>query len=371
MNEHTLYRMIRFIFVLAMIAASIILLYFLAKAAYPFFIAFGIAFLINPIVRFLEKTIKLPRILAVLTSLLLLIGVFIGLMTLLIVEIVAGTNYLANVVPEHVATLVHSLETIVAGKVIPLYNHLIGLISKLESGQQDAVLKQIQLAGEALSASIGNFVQHFLLKLPSVVSWIPNTATVLLFSLIATFLISKDWDDLTKKTSHFIPETIKHRWTALSRIVRQALFGYLFAQFTFMSITFLLVISGLLFLKVQYALTIALVCAFVDLLPYVGTGIIFIPWIMYGMATGDESLVVGLIVLYLIIVVQRQLTEPKILSSSIGLNPLATLIALFIGFQYFGFIGFILGPVLLVFLTALYKANVFRDIWSYIKGKTY
>ncbi|MFP3440998.1 AI-2E family transporter, partial [Pantoea sp. SIMBA_133] len=59
---------------------------------------------------------------------------------------------------------------------------------------------------------------------------------------------------------------------------------------------------------------------------------------------------------------------PKVLSSNIGLDPLATLIALFVGFQLFGFIGLIIGPVLLVVLKTLYQANVFQDIWGYIKG---
>jgi predicted PurR-regulated permease PerM len=61
--------------------------------------------------------------------------------------------------------------------------------------------------------------------------------------------------------------------------------------------------------------------------------------------------------------------EPKILSSNIGLDPLATLIALFVGFKLIGFLGLIVGPVTLVILSTLYRANVFHDIWTFIKGK--
>ena len=61
--------------------------------------------------------------------------------------------------------------------------------------------------------------------------------------------------------------------------------------------------------------------------------------------------------------------EPKILSSNIGLDPLATLIALFVGFKTIGFLGLIAGPVVLVLINTLQRANVFRDLWTWIKGK--
>jgi predicted PurR-regulated permease PerM len=60
--------------------------------------------------------------------------------------------------------------------------------------------------------------------------------------------------------------------------------------------------------------------------------------------------------------------EPKVLSSSLGLNPLATLISLFAGLQLFGFMGLFIGPVLLVLFMSLYQANVFEGIWRFIKG---
>ena len=73
--------------------------------------------------------------------------------------------------------------------------------------------------------------------------------------------------------------------------------------------------------------------------------------------------------LYIIVIVQRQLIEPKVLSSSIGLDPLATLIALFIGYKWIGFLGLILGPIVLVIINTLYRANVFHEIWAFIVGK--
>jgi sporulation integral membrane protein YtvI len=120
---------------------------------------------------------------------------------------------------------------------------------------------------------------------------------------------------------------------------------------------------------VEYAITVALIIGLVDLIPYLGTGLIFVPWIIFLAISGNLPLAIGLGVLYLIVIVQRQLMEPNILSSSIGLDPLTTLVSLFIGFQLIGFLGLLVGPVTVVIFNTLYKAGVFHEIYAFIIGR--
>lgn len=369
LNPEYIYRTIRFLIVVGIVIVAAMLFYFVSKVTYPFLIAIAIAFLINPLVNFLSHKAKLPRTLAVIISIILIIGVFIGLITLLIAEIVSGTNYLADVVPKHVNTLVEFVENFIAGQVIPLYNQAASLFKSLDVGQQDTIINNIQTAGQKIATSAGSFLQNFFLKLPALVSWIPNAATVLVFSLLATFFISKDWYRLSRLGGKFLPDRAMKSGRTVLNDLKKALFGFIKAQLTLISITLVIVLIGLLILRVDYAITIALVSGIVDILPYLGTGVVFIPWIIYEAISGDIPLAIGLGVLYTVVVVQRQIMEPKILSSSIGLNPLATLIALFVGFKLVGFLGLILGPVTLVIITTLHNANVFRDTWDFILGK--
>ena len=148
--------------------------------------------------------------------------------------------------------------------------------------------------------------------------------------------------------------------------LRKALFGYVRAQFIMISITGVVVTIGLLIIGVNYAITIGLLIGLVDLLPYLGVGAAMIPWIMYTFIYGDVSLGIGLSILYGVILIARQTIEPKVLASSVGLEALPTLIALFVGLKLFGVLGLIIGPVSLVILTAIHKANVFRDLYSFI-----
>jgi sporulation integral membrane protein YtvI len=355
--------------VIAVIILSLFTLYYIWKLAYPFVIAVAIALLINPLVNMLETRGRLPRVWAVVVSLFLIAGIFAGLITLLIAEIVSGANYLSEVLPQHVRTLVTFAEDFIVGQVIPFYHQIAGIFKNLDAGQQSTILENIETAGSKVAQSAGDFLQNFFQRLPQLISWIPNAASVLIFAALATFFISKDWYTLSAKADRLVPGKAMASGRTVFIDLKKALFGFIRAQFTLISITAIIVLIGLIILRVDYAITIALVSGLVDILPYLGTGAVFVPWIAYEFIAGDAGLGIGLSVLYLVVVVQRQIMEPKILSSSIGLDPLATLIALFAGFKLIGFLGLIVGPVVLVILSTLRRAGVFEDIWRFILGE--
>lgn len=369
MNPVYLHRTLRFLFVLGFVVLLLLCCFYLSKVTYPFIIGFGIAFLINPLVNFLEKKGRMPRSLAVLISIVIIIGVFAGLITLLIAEIVSGADYLSNVVPKHLDTLINYIEEFFAAQIVPLYNQLTSLFKDLGTGQQDTIVENIKNVGSHIGTTVGAFIQNFFGKIPNIISWFPNAATVLIFSLLGTFFISKDWYRLSTLGSKLIPSRAKASGKTVFADLKKALFGFVKAQATLISITTIIILIGLLILRVDYAITIALITGIVDVIPYLGTGLIFVPWIIYEAIAGEMSMAIGLGVLYVIVLVQRQVMEPKILSSNIGMDPLATLVALFVGFKLIGFLGLIVGPVTLVILTTLHRANVFRDIWAFIIGK--
>ena len=369
MNLSSRQRLMRLLIVIISTVLLVVSLYYIAKVTYPFIIGFAVAFLIQPFIRFLEIKVRLPRAAAAGTAILLILAVFTGGITLLIAEIVSGANYFASVVPRHIHVVVEQIETMFASQVIPIYERAAGLFRSLDTGQQETISTNIREAGEQFASTAGEFIQNFFLKLPKLISWIPNFATALIFSFLAAFFISKDWEKLQHRTTNYLPAKARTSLSKVFAALKKALFGFLRAQLTLISITTFIVLVGLLILRVNYAITLALVAGLVDLLPYLGTGTLFVPWIAYEFIAGDPRLAIGLTVLYVIIIVQRQIMEPKVLSSSIGLDPLATLIALFVGFKLAGFFGLILGPIVLVIINALHSAGVFTDLRDYIMGK--
>lgn len=369
MNLNLVYSAIRFVVLLFGIVLSLVILYYTASVTYPFIIAFALAFLINPVVTFLEKRWKIHRGLSVIITLLIILSLFAGLITVLIAEMVNGFIYLADVVPENFRKLVDYLESFFFAQILPLYHQLAAMFDNLDPSQRTTIIENIQSVGSQITAALTNLMQGAATGISRFIVGLPNFATVFIFSLLATFFISKDWYRLSNMFKKLIPEQALKSGGSVYTELRKTLIGFIKAQATLISITAVIVLTGLLILRVDYAITIALIIGLVDLLPYLGTGLVFVPWIVYNFFIGNYFLTIGLSVLYGIVIVQRQIMEPKILSSNIGLDPLATLIALFVGFKLFGFLGLIIGPVLLVVGKTLHQVGVFKQMWGFVIGK--
>lgn len=365
-----IYILLRLSFALSIFTGIIFLIYYIFILAYPFVIALLFAFLINPFINFLVERLRIPRGLSTFLTIILIFSVIIGLITLVIAEMISGITYLTNVIPEHIQDMFNFIQNYFFMKIIPIWEKLTHLLDSLSPSQQTTIEGKIQSLGQETANTIGDLGKQIVTVLRNLLFSLPNIVTVLIFILLATFFISKDWYRMSrffrKKASGKIQESVK----AVYLDLKKALFGYIRAQLTLISITGFIVLIGLFVLRVDHAFTIAILSAVVDLLPYLGTGTVFVPWIIYNFFSENYFLTIGLSILYGVVIVQRQMMEPKILSSNIGLEPLPTLIALFVGFELFGFLGLILGPTTLVVFNALSHANVFKDVWRFILGKS-
>jgi sporulation integral membrane protein YtvI len=368
LNRNLLYTGLRLLLVLGLTILGIYLLIYVSGLVYPFIVALIIAYIINPIVNFLDRKLRFPRALAVFVTLVLVFGAIVGLVTLLVTETIAALNYLLEILPDKFPKIVEYFQDILVHNIMPLYNDLATKFNRLGESQQQTITTNIQNIGTELTDKAKSILTGIIAGLTNFLGALPTTVTVLVFILLATFFISNDWYRIGRGLKRLLPNRLHGYGKTIFEDLRKALFGFVKAQFTLISMTTVIVLIGLLILRVPYAITIALITGLVDLLPYLGTGAVFVPWIIYVWFTGDTAFAIGLLVLYIVVIVQRQITEPKVLSSNIGLDPLPTLIALFVGFQLFGFLGLIIGPTALVLLKTLYNANVFRDLWIFIKG---
>lgn len=368
MNLEHLYKVLRFVIVIVGIYLSLYLLLLTAKYTYPFIIGLAFAYLLKPFISFLTNKLKIPRSLSVILSMLVTVSFIAGFITFLVSEVVVGITYLSEVLPEHLNTMIVFTQNYFTNHILPLYQKIISFFNTLDTGQQDTILSNIEHIGKEASNMVGSILQSSLGFIPVFIGWLPSVGTGALFTLLATFFIAKRWDKLLQYSERTLPNKAMYNLKNVVKELEKALFGFIRAQLTLISITALIVLVGLLILRVNYAITIALIIGFVDLLPYLGTGLVFIPWIIYELIIGNLGLALGLGILYTVVIVQRQFMEPKILSSSIGLDPLATLVSIFVGFKLIGFLGFIAGPIVLVILRTLYKLHILQDLKNFIMG---
>ena len=135
------------------------------------------------------------------------------------------------------------------------------------------------------------------------------------------------------------------------------LFSYLKAQLIIEGILFTVLFLGFTFLQLRYALLLAFFAALVDAFPILGTGTILVPLSVFYFLTDNPATGWGLLVLYGVAILTRQLCEPKIIGSKLGIHPLITIFSIFAGMKLFGFWGLIFGPMAAILVKNLFLAR--------------
>ncbi|MGG6313726.1 sporulation integral membrane protein YtvI [Paenibacillus macerans] len=359
-------RVLRGSWICVVLVGSIAAVYWLIPLLYPFLIAWLISYAMNPFVQWLQQHIRLPKWLAVTLALLVYFGSAAIILSAALTRLVKELIHLAESFDLRIAEwrnlFIEWTQSEGIQNIINEINHFIAD----NPGYENTIHKNIDNTAERVGSFVSHLVNNFLGIIVNLLSSLPNLGIILGVILLATFFISNHWERDMRFLAGAIPAPFRKTAGAIWRDLQRALSGYLRAQFIMISITAFIVLIGLLILGVDSAFTYALLIGLVDLLPYLGVGTIMIPWLIYAFATGDVTLGIGLAILYGIILIARQMIEPKVLASSVGLDPLPTLIAMFVGLKLFGVLGLIIGPVTLVILGAAVRAGVIRDLRNYI-----
>lgn len=231
------------------------------------------------------------------------------------------------------------------------YNNLDpNIISTLEKNFSSYVTKlsniTVQVTGKIVSTLI------------SLLAAIPNILMVVLFTLLTTYFFTKDMTSSKNKLINIIPNKANKMSYVFSETKRM-LGNYLLSYLLIIGITFLETLIVFLVFKVKYAVILSIICAIADLLPILGIGTIYIPLaIIYFFFIKNYIAAFGIIISYVLVSIIRQIIEPKIVSSSLGIHPVAVLAALFIGLKANGLSGIVFCIFLVVFYNIFKKVDI-------------
>lgn len=367
LNPRLVHQIFRGIWVALIIVGIAYAFYYIIPLIYPFIFGWILALMLNPLVNFFQFKLKLPRWLSVTLSMLLFVGTMAAAVTLLVANIIVELGSLADNLQLKINQWAEQFNVFINSTAFQAWIEKINEFFENNPKYQETVNNNLSSTAGSI-ADVSKFIISYVFDaLRRFLTSLPNIATITIIVMLATFFISKDWYQLIKRYKGIFSDIIVKTTQLIRTDLQKALFGYMRAQLILVSLTALVVIIGLLVLRVDYAITIGLLTGLADLMPYLGTGAVMVPWILYVFfAQGDIFLGIGLSVLYGVIVIARQIMEPKVLASSVGLDPLATLIAMFVGLKLFGLLGLIIGPVSLILISAFYRARIFHDIAAYI-----
>lgn len=361
-----LQRILRGGWVLFAFTLVLVICYVMIPLFYPFLVAWLIALILNPVVQWMSGALQTPRWLSVTICLILFITSMLTIATAAITRMIKEIYHLSMSM-EHVLDLWRGLVVrLLKHEQVRLFFDTLNSIYQDNPDLQGSINTNLSNTAEKITVVMTSLVSTFLGGIVRLLSSLPHVTSIAIIIFLSAFFISKDWTRWVNIPAQVMPASFRAPMQTIWGELKQALFGYLRAQLFLISLTTFVMIIGLLVLRVEYAITIGLLAGIVDLLPYLGVGAVMIPWIIYCFLVSKTSLGVGLLIFYAIVLVTRQIMEPKVLASTVGLDPLLMLAAMFVGMQLFGFLGLIMGPVTLMLLSAMQRANVFKDLRIYI-----
>lgn len=361
MKEPKIYARILTNFFLTLV--GILLVVFLVPKLFHFFMPFVIAFVIsaiaNPIVRFMEKKIKIARKYSSVFMIVVVLGVVVGLLYLLVAFLVKQTMNLYEdrfVLYQEVASILDNFA-----------DNLGGIFDRLPQSLQ-ITLGTLQ---NSLAVWAENFVANIELPgISAVGSYVGSVVEVIFFAIITilgAYFLTAEHDNIGDWLAKVMPESVKRYYRMVMDSFKKAVGGYFKAQFKIMIILVIIMFIGFEILDIDYSFLLALGIAFLDFLPIFGTGAVFWPWLVVDIVVGDYKQAIFLGILYLVCQLIKQMLQPKMVGDSVGINPLAALLYMFIGYRFAGVIGMIIGIPIGMIVVSLYQAGLFDRLIKGIK----
>ena len=198
--------------------------------------------------------------------------------------------------------------------------------------------------------------------LRTLISNVPKVFLFVIITLISTIYFAADLERINKAVIKALPKGWGDALKKFKDGFLSALLKYIRSYLIIFVMTFGIIITGLLILKIPYALVLALVISFFDLLPVIGVGTFLVPFGIFKLIIGNTYQGVGIIILLVIQTIIRQLAEPKILGKNLGVHPIVTLLILYVGYALFGIVGILLVPIFTVFIEIIFGKNNTADV---------
>lgn len=326
----------------ALLLAGAAFLFFrcLFGALLPFLLSYAAVFCLRPVTRFLRKRARLSEKAAGFVSVLLLL-LLIGLLCrFLAVRLFTEASRFAGSAGEYLSDFFVRFDRAL-GKV------------PLPDGIDAGVLREsLDGALSGFLSSVTSLIPEWLMKL---VSSLPGVLLFLAVFTVSSFYLSMEYSTLRSRLFALLPARLKKHLKPIRAQVLCTMLCYLRAYLIMTLITFGELLIGFLLLGLDYAVLAAALTAVIDLLPVFGVGTVLLPWAVFCFLRRDFSLGVGLIVVCAVVFVLRQFLEPRIVGVSVGMHPLLTLVAMYVGFSLAGVWGLILFPFVLVIVIRIRK----------------
>jgi len=334
----------------------------------PFFLALIFAALSRPIARWFskeEKPVKaadgtvtyvprklhLPKNVAGVVSVVLLYLVFVGIAAAIVARIVdTGAEAIAAIPGIYYSSIQPGLEG------------ALNAVLNWAGGMDESVLELIESAIPNIISSVGSIVTNFsgsvLVWISSFAGRLPSILLNTLICLIATVFIAVDFDSISSFLARNMPENTLRVAVSVKESFLDIVWEFIKSYFFIFLITASEISVILLIIGQKSAVLIGMLVAVFDAFPIVGSGMILLPWAVITLFSGNVVKGIELTVLYFVVVIVRQIIEPKIVGKHVGLRPIVSLFCMYVGTKLFGGLGLFALPIMAAIITDMNSSGV-------------
>lgn len=315
---------------------------YLYRIATPIFLALVIYAMIEPLARALHRR-GMRKSIASAISTLLFVLVILGA---LIGTVVIFTSQIMNLVSR-----INDYQAVFQTEII---NRLSELNAQFQTLPPDVIAKAKDYAGQ-FAGKVSQFLVHLLSGMVNSLTSFSTFMFNFIVGIILAYFLSIEIESWKRLAQDKTPNTFKNAYYFLKDNVVKGITSYIKAQLKLITLTFVVIFVSLLVLNVNNAFSISLLSAVFDVLPLLGVSTLFIPWIIYLFIVGNTTLAIWLSAVLLVVILVRQIMEPKITGESLGVSAFTTLAFMIVSLSLFGVAGVILSPVLIILIKALYN----------------
>ena len=317
---------------------------FLLKYLTPFVVGGAIAWLVQKPAKFISGKTRIKRKLAAAGLALAVFLLAAGLCVFAVIKISSGINNFAGEVSGYAEEISAFFEKIKKSTEL-FFSDMPEELSVLA----DSFFKK---ASDTMISAVTGFVSD---SAAYIAGRMPGILLSCIVSAVAACYIAADFPSLVRFARGVIGPRVYCNIRKVKEIFVTSVFKLGKGYAILMLMTFAELLAGFYLLGIKHALLLAALTAVIDILPVLGTGTVLVPWAAVLFILGDIGTAGGIIVLYAVITVIRNFAEPRIIGGQMGINPLFTLLAMFIGIKLFGVAGIFLLPVALIVTVKYYK----------------
>lgn len=304
----------------------------------PFFLGALLALAAEPMVSFLHKRLRLPRNAVAGICVSAAFGFLMLLVLLLGAFAVRELKNLAGILPQ--------LEEAARSGINLTQSWLLELTARTPQSIRPLLESNVSAFFSDGSALLTRGTSRLLSLAGSLLSHLPDSALGLFTAVLSGCMISAKLPRIRRFLLRRIPRQRLRAMAAAGKRIRSTLASWLAAQGKLMALTALILLLGFVILRIPYAPLWAMGICLVDAFPILGTGTVLLPWSLTLFLREDTPRAIGLLGIYITVTLSRSILEPKLLGRHLGLDPLATLMALYAGFKLWGITGMFLAPIL-------------------------